>query len=102
LEGRVKEVRRLAVGYVRYMGSERRSTPISMNLTGGRVNVGRMQLLDLQLEKLWVACERARLQGRRTGKGERGERVEMVDIEGGEEGIEDEEERRRREQGGRR
>jgi hypothetical protein len=66
LEGRVKEVRKLAVGYVRYMGSERRSTSISTNLTGGRFNVGRMELLDLPLEKLWVGCERARLQGGET------------------------------------
>ena len=74
LEGRVKEVRRLAVGYVWYMGSERRSTSISTSLIGDWFNVGRVELLDLPLEKLWVGCERARLQGRRTGKDWRGEK----------------------------
>lgn len=73
LEGRVLEVRRLAVGYVRYMESKRRSTSISTNLAGGWVNVWRMEL-NLQLEKLWVGYERARLQGGRTGEGGRGEK----------------------------
>jgi hypothetical protein len=83
LEGRVEEARRLAVGYMRYMGSARRSTSISMNLAGGSVNVGRMELLDLQLEKLWVGCEMARLQGRRTGKGGRGEKGGRMRKKGG-------------------
>ena len=73
MEGRVQEVRRLAVGYVWYMGSERRSTSISTSLMGGWFNVGRVELLDLPLEKLWVGYERARLQGGRPGKDGRGE-----------------------------